>query len=494
MLDKLSKIDELFLDASLEVEKLPAEGDWESMRKKLFVKRSRRKFFIWFFIGFSAILIAASAIIWNSYDSNFSKTSLSPAKRIMFESQDTRIVQCDTVAKPTTIGYATIPEYFVQNNYANFIDTTRKVNHQNNNLPYKVQIGAFKNKPAGAYYLPIGNVSVEDKDGYHKYYAGEYSNIAEAQKRLNEVKALGFADAFIAAGDEHVYAGETQQNASYTADEQNKPVNSNTNTAALQTEQTKAKEDSTTKPVDQQKDSVVQKVDNSVAANTNDSIKNSPKTDPFKKYGIGLVCSYNINTFRVTENTSDGAALLNTSSPVLHGTNYFSYSLGMQFTYRFNERFTAETGMLYSQKRKLSALDLIADSVMHYSFEYTGKYFDLPVRARFYVINKPVKLFVSAGALFSSNFPVKNKGYFLLERLDTSIYTERVTLEPLSVGVSLQLGVGIDYVIQNKWRLYFTPNYNYSLNAVLKHSTYNNEPVKHYINGLSFSFGCYYDF
>ena len=494
MLDPLSKIDELFRDASLKEEQKPAEGNWDDMRKKLYGSRSwKRKLLLWSAMTITAGLIALSAfIILNNHSSDLVQPKTASHPILININKET--VQKDTSKKTISSGTVVKANNTSNNNYTGTTTTYTKENKQNIQEPYKIQIGAFKNKLPENYFSSFANVTEEDKDGYYKYYAGSYTNLADAVKRLDEMKKMGFSDAFIASENGPVYNHEYSTVASTATIDQKPKVNDHSTKVDLPVVQKKITTDSVPKNVIQPKDTVKIKTD-TTGKNNSGNKKNNPVVKiALKKYGIGVAFSYDITKFRMTENTSDGTRLLGSSNSLLQGSNNFSYSIGAQFTYRFSDKIAVETGLSFSQKKKLSATDIVEDTVKHFSFEYNGKYLDLPLRVRYYVLNSPVKHFVSAGALFSSNFPVKNNGYFQYQNLDTSIYTEKVFIEPTSIGVSLQLGAGIDYVIQNKWRLYFSPIYNYGLSAVLKHPTYNNEPVKHFINGVCISFGCYYDF
>jgi cell division protein FtsN len=72
------------------------------------------------------------------------------------------------------------------------------------NVEYVVQIGVYKeNVPANvlAKMTKIGNVNKENVNGskLYRYNAGTYSDFSSADARLNEVKSVGFDDAFVKA-------------------------------------------------------------------------------------------------------------------------------------------------------------------------------------------------------------------------------------------------------------------------------------------------------
>jgi len=127
----------------------------------------------------------------------------------------------------------------------------------------------------------------------------------------------------------------------------------------------------------------------------------------------------------------------------------FTFTLGLQFDYHFSDRIAIETGLLYSQKKKYFADNILSsDSLKLYTFHLNSKYLELPIAIKYY-INKPsaFNYYVSGGFIFNSNFPSKDKSYFMLTHNDTSGYYEKLTLEPQSIGFALLIGAGIEYAM-----------------------------------------------
>ena len=514
MHDQRSQIDELFHDASREAEKEPVEGNWDDLKGKLFNGKSlRNKIILWSSVVIFISAITAVTVIYlntsnqktPSVDNNKINTLLSNALK-----QQSTQAQEDSLHNNTQN-----QQKEIQN--TNILATAKSialVQNDNRNSPacYKVQVGSFKNKPDEKFFAKLGgNIIEEEKDGYHKYYAGVYSNPADAVNKINELKALGYGNAFVSADHNPVNTNNTAVSDNGETAKTTQTVTAkadNSQTSSFNNPQSKAQTDAVTTiikrnnadSIDKNKsitsNATVKTVADTAKPKNNTASVNNPPPKPvitFKKWGIGLSLSYDINNYRLQGNNDYGKALIDSSSGKLKGSNSFLYSIGVQATYRFSEKLSVEAGVLYSQKKRLFVSGITYGNTYNYTFNYNGKYFDLPIRARYYFLNVPVKLYATAGVLLSSNFPVKNKGYFKLKNPQDSGYYEMVTIQPASIGVSMQVGAGVEYMLKNKMRLYFSPIYNYSFSPVLKNPTYNNEPVKHFINGFNIAAGCYFD-
>lgn len=501
MPEQLSQIDELFLYASVQEEQLSMDGDWDTIRKKIIEKPGNKRRMIWFFIFSSFGLITALACLYYFF----------PEVKDSFLTEKNNSINTNNLSNSNQLPVTTAS--LTKNDSNNDGDTSKTLKKEstNNGLPsYKVQIGAFVNMPLENFYSTLQNVTTEYVDGYHKYYAGEYNNLPDAQKRMEEVTALGFYEVFITSPGGTVsnnfnsmtnYTAQNQYIHTATVNKvtttQNENVNNKTSQTTAENNTNKFLPSDSSEKSEEKPDNIITEKSDTVKHQGTASVQNKADSviikEEFKKYGVGLSWSCNLDKFRIENNNDYGEMLTDSSYDLIQGPGNFAFSLGMQFTYRFTKNVSIETGLLYSQKKKFD-LDGVHKGNTDYTFHYNGKYLDIPVRARFYVINNPTNLFVTTGVLLSSNFPVKYKGYFQLSNVDDTLYYERVTLEPASLGLSLQLGAGIDYIIQKKWRLYFAPMYSYSFSPVLKHPTYNNEPVKHYVNSFNLTIGCYYDF
>ena len=71
---------------------------------------------------------------------------------------------------------------------------------KNNEVFYRVQLGAYKNKLSPAMFKNAGNViELVSEEGYHRYVTGSYQSIEEAATARAELVLEGYPDAFISA-------------------------------------------------------------------------------------------------------------------------------------------------------------------------------------------------------------------------------------------------------------------------------------------------------
>ncbi|MFZ9954711.1 MAG: SPOR domain-containing protein [Flavobacteriales bacterium] len=62
---------------------------------------------------------------------------------------------------------------------------------------YKVQLGVFAAKKDPSVFKTLTDISDEEVAGKYKYYSGSFATKAEAEKRIEEAKKLGFSGAFV---------------------------------------------------------------------------------------------------------------------------------------------------------------------------------------------------------------------------------------------------------------------------------------------------------
>ncbi|MEX2380476.1 MAG: DUF6089 family protein, partial [Vicingaceae bacterium] len=66
-------------------------------------------------------------------------------------------------------------------------------------IVFRVQLGAFKNKPDSEKFNSISNLFVFESDGVYRYMSGSYSDFNSAAKHKVEMIIKGFKDAFVVA-------------------------------------------------------------------------------------------------------------------------------------------------------------------------------------------------------------------------------------------------------------------------------------------------------
>ncbi len=210
-------------------------------------------------------------------------------------------------------------------------------------------------------------------------------------------------------------------------------------------------------------------------------------------WGIGIYTSYDKCSYRIKSENSFGEAMLNDNPDLFKGDNNANYTFGIQIARRLNNRIYAETGILYSQKKSLSVSDYsIGNQIM--TFDYNGKYLDIPLKLRYYVLQNKHSLYFSFGIVASSNYPDHTSGYFRKISSDTK-QEYLITLQPSSVGISGRIGLGVEMMLGENTRIFLEPFYNYSFSPVVKQAQYTDMPMQHFINNIGLSFGIYnFDF
>lgn len=62
---------------------------------------------------------------------------------------------------------------------------------------YKVQLGVFGSKKDASVFKNLTDISNEEVGGKYKYYSGSFSNKADAEKRVEEARKIGFSGAYV---------------------------------------------------------------------------------------------------------------------------------------------------------------------------------------------------------------------------------------------------------------------------------------------------------
>lgn len=62
---------------------------------------------------------------------------------------------------------------------------------------YKVQLGVFGAKKDASVFKNLTDISNEEVDGKYKYYSGSFTNKADAEKRVEEARKIGFSGAYV---------------------------------------------------------------------------------------------------------------------------------------------------------------------------------------------------------------------------------------------------------------------------------------------------------
>jgi hypothetical protein len=88
--------------------------------------------------------------------------------------------------------------------YISKMDSLQKVNDlllENSNyylgVFFEVQIGAFQKFDLSNYEQELAHLRLENVDGYNKYVLGKFRSFEKATAFLNDIRRMGFPDAFI---------------------------------------------------------------------------------------------------------------------------------------------------------------------------------------------------------------------------------------------------------------------------------------------------------
>ena len=82
---------------------------------------------------------------------------------------------------------------------ANEVDENTKALAKESGIAFRVQLGAFKQKPNSAKYKNIPGLFIIDSNGIYKYMSGSFSSFEEAAKHKVKMVVAGFNGAFVVA-------------------------------------------------------------------------------------------------------------------------------------------------------------------------------------------------------------------------------------------------------------------------------------------------------
>ncbi|MCK9451593.1 MAG: PorT family protein [Bacteroidales bacterium] len=166
------------------------------------------------------------------------------------------------------------------------------------------------------------------------------------------------------------------------------------------------------------------------------------------------------------------------------------YTVGLSLLYKPWERFSFETGLLFSNKgyqtKYIGMYDVMPPAPV---FENRAKrnyqyyYLDIPLKVNYFVLTGSVKLFASAGLSASIFLDEREKVTFEHPK-STEIIKSDTDFSAISVAVIL--GAGIDYTINNRLNLRIEPVFRHAIIPLL------DAPIKEYHYSIGANFGLYY--
>ncbi|MCW8898382.1 MAG: PorT family protein [Flavobacteriales bacterium] len=193
------------------------------------------------------------------------------------------------------------------------------------------------------------------------------------------------------------------------------------------------------------------------------------------KFSIGIAVSPEMGyrSFSPTSKGEKNDFLMNVSKPMLDSLESpkFCYSFGIYSTYQLSKRFSLELGIYYANKG-YKADDIIFTTVFYPeetekgSIFYNYRYIDVPLNVNFYIINRKVKLFLSAG--LTANILINQKNIVKIDNFDTSFYNDRKPtrndIAPFNMAFNGSLG--LEYELSQHFNLRLQPHYQQFLTAI----------------------------
>ncbi len=169
----------------------------------------------------------------------------------------------------------------------------------------------------------------------------------------------------------------------------------------------------------------------------------------------------------------------------------FGYTAGITLLYKFNKRFSFETGLKFSDKgERIKKHEIPVAPRWGFptkaAYVYHYQYIDVPLKANFYIVNKKLKVFASFG--FSVNIFLRDRVTSYYEYSDGSTKKNKengnydfLLLNPAAMG-----GLGVDYNITEKINFRFEPIYRRSISPII------DAPIKGYLYSYGANFGMFY--
>jgi hypothetical protein len=159
----------------------------------------------------------------------------------------------------------------------------------------------------------------------------------------------------------------------------------------------------------------------------------------------------------------------------------YGYTVGLHIVYHVNKNLFVSSGVLFAdrgEKTKEYTLQPVNNYTNHYY------YLDIPLKANYYLINKKLKLFLTAGAFASVYINSKTT----TDVGNSTGKNENVYTKPdvSKLNFAFVGGLGIDCPVTDRWYFKLEPNYRRSFTPIA------NTPIKKYFYsfGVNLGFFC----
>jgi len=212
-----------------------------------------------------------------------------------------------------------------------------------------------------------------------------------------------------------------------------------------------------------------------------------------KKFAIGLTFSpdYCFRTLSSDESVNMIADQRNDEE-----IPKFGYTTGLNIAWKLSNRFTLETGVLYSnkgEKTKKYTLNWYTPNGQNdpalgtkNSYTYSYIYLDIPVKVNFYFLTKKTKLYLTAG--ISPNIFLSQKTTSVVEFAngEEKKTSSSSNSEFQKINLTFIVGFGVSYDFSNKLYLKIEPTYRQSITSII------DAPVKSFLYSAGLNTGLYF--
>jgi len=202
------------------------------------------------------------------------------------------------------------------------------------------------------------------------------------------------------------------------------------------------------------------------------------KLNNYKGYFIGIIispeyCYRHISSNDETISDKTWSKLKNISDSICKPT--FGLTTGINFIYQKNNRFSLETGILYSRKGYETIPILTVDNNLNSGLAKNYSYFhylDIPIKMNYTFIERKLQIYTSVGLIF--NFLLKSTYKIVPENptMDFKTQTGNVNYTLNVFNFSPTFGLGLKYNINEKIFLKAEPVLQYAISNTNEKSLY----------------------
>ena len=233
---------------------------------------------------------------------------------------------------------------------------------------------------------------------------------------------------------------------------------------------------------------------------------------PRLRIGVYASLDNNFYSLRRNSNVPQAESDFVSQSDLINGEQLSAeYTVGIMGGYMFSKKLTLEAGAFYTQKKKLHAninipaysLSTGQEMFTDFRYDYQGRYFEVYGRGKYYFLQKRNALYVTAGVATGFNLPGNDSSDYFSRTSYVSmnpygetppVKTDRVSLESSSMSLVLVISAGAEIPVSKRWNIFIEPAYRHSLTPVIKHPSYDQVPVEHYLRSISIATGLMYKF